>query len=103
MRLYIQGQHPCVSYASLPGQRWLAPNVGFKLINELTLFDDHLTDNITNGNHADEMALVKHGQMSDTVIGHQLHTVVKRFMGLDRNEIAHHHIANECRLTRTTR
>src|SRR5438105_2524153 len=64
--LRFNGESPCSI---------LAANVAFHLIDGGGLRIDNPINAITNGDHADHLAVLQHGQMANPVLGHQPHGV----------------------------
>ena len=71
-----------------------AGNIVFQFFDGVLLFGDNRFDHIANADHANDSLLVQNRQMTNALVGHQLHTVFDRFVPGDGHHLSAHQLLN---------
>jgi len=78
------------------GSRSLSANVLLKLLNEIVLFRDNVLDQVSNGDHTNELVILYNGKMAHVALGHELHAAFCCFFRRDRNDRSAHDVPHGC-------
>src|SRR5882757_4766879 len=73
-------------------------DVPHQVVHVVLQIPDDVLDDVSNRDHAHDLARIQHWQMAKTARSHHCHAALQRIVRLDRHRLARHHLAHRRQL-----